>query len=175
MTRGPAVLIENGEAVAIMIDPEAYDRLVAALKDLQTEFEVDRRAAITRWERIREHRARGIRELPRTINDFLTDREMSLRELRILRLRFGLEDGKYRTQEETGRHLGLSASSISKLEQVMFRRLRHRSAVNDLASKLHQEGIWIDGPFSANPDIEPHYAALLDKIYPGGLARWGAL
>lgn len=50
------------------------------------------------------------------------------RERRIMELRFGLRDGRDRTQKEVADLLGISQSYISRLEKRIIRRLRHEMA-----------------------------------------------
>ncbi|MGC8489761.1 MAG: RNA polymerase sporulation sigma factor SigE [Clostridia bacterium] len=50
---------------------------------------------------------------------------LSPREHRIMELRFGLYDGRERTQKEVADRLGISQSYISRLEKRIIRRLRH--------------------------------------------------
>lgn len=59
------------------------------------------------------------RTLLRTAMKKLTDREA-----RIMDLRFGLKDGRERTQKEVADLLGISQSYISRLEKRIFRRLK---------------------------------------------------
>jgi len=47
------------------------------------------------------------------------------REARILRLRFGLEDGKFYTLEQVGNKFGLTRERIRQIEKKALRRLRH--------------------------------------------------
>ena len=47
------------------------------------------------------------------------------REARILRLRFGLENGRYYTLEEVGKKFGLTRERIRQIETKALRRLRH--------------------------------------------------
>ena len=54
------------------------------------------------------------------------------REALIVRLRFGLYDGRPRTLEETGRHLGLTRERIRQLEKQALTRLRHPSTTRQL-------------------------------------------
>jgi len=46
------------------------------------------------------------------------------REKRIMELRFGLVDGRERTQKEVADLLGISQSYISRLEKRIFKRLK---------------------------------------------------
>ncbi len=50
---------------------------------------------------------------------------LSPREARILRLRFGLENGHPYTLEEVGRKFGLTRERIRQIEGKALRRLRH--------------------------------------------------
>ncbi len=47
------------------------------------------------------------------------------REMRILKMRFGLQDGRYHTLEEVGRRFGLTRERIRQLEVQALNRLRH--------------------------------------------------
>ena len=49
------------------------------------------------------------------------------REQRVLKLRFGLEDGHPRTLEEIGREIGLTRERIRQIEAGALRKLRHPS------------------------------------------------
>lgn len=50
--------------------------------------------------------------------------QLAGRERRIMDLRFGLRDGRERTQKDVADHLGISQSYISRLEKRIFKRLR---------------------------------------------------
>ena len=56
------------------------------------------------------------------INDALD--KLSERERRILIMRFGLEDGQYRTLEEVGREFGITRERIRQIESKALRKLR---------------------------------------------------
>ncbi len=49
------------------------------------------------------------------------------RESRVLRLRFGLKDGRSRTLEEVGREFGVTRERIRQIEAKALRKLRHPS------------------------------------------------
>jgi RNA polymerase primary sigma factor len=50
---------------------------------------------------------------------------LPFREARILKLRFGLENGRFYTLEEVGRKFGLTRERIRQIETKALRRLRH--------------------------------------------------
>jgi RNA polymerase primary sigma factor len=60
--------------------------------------------------------------LKEKVNDVLDT--LPCREARILKLRFGLEDGKFYTLEEVGKKFGLTRERIRQLETKALRRLR---------------------------------------------------
>jgi len=61
--------------------------------------------------------------LSEKVNDILDS--LPYREARILRLRFGLDDGRFYTLEEVGRKFGLTRERIRQIETKALRRLRH--------------------------------------------------
>lgn len=54
--------------------------------------------------------------------------KLSSRERKIMELRFGLGDGKERTQKQVAEHLGISQSYISRLEKKIILRLKKEMA-----------------------------------------------
>ncbi|NLV92705.1 MAG: RNA polymerase sporulation sigma factor SigE [Firmicutes bacterium] len=51
-------------------------------------------------------------------------KQLTLRESKIMELRFGLKDGQEKTQKEVADHLGISQSYISRLEKRILKKLR---------------------------------------------------
>ncbi len=50
---------------------------------------------------------------------------LSIRERRVLQLRFGLDDGRQRTLEEVGKEFGVTRERIRQIEAKALRKLRH--------------------------------------------------
>ena len=61
---------------------------------------------------------------------------MSAREADVLRLRFGLDDGKTRTLEEVGQHFDVTRERIRQIEAKALRKLRHPSRSGQLRDFL---------------------------------------
>jgi RNA polymerase primary sigma factor len=71
-------------------------------------------------------------ELQETLGT-LTDREEN-----VLRLRFGLDDGRTRTLEEVGKVFGVTRERIRQIEAKALRKLRHPSRSNQLKDFLDE-------------------------------------
>jgi RNA polymerase primary sigma factor len=72
-------------------------------------------------------------------------RDLTDREERVLRLRYGLDDNRPRTLEEVGREFGVTRERIRQIEAKAIRKLRHPTR----AKKL---GDYRDTIFSTGPD-----------------------
>ncbi|MGE5549662.1 MAG: RNA polymerase sigma factor RpoD [Bacteroidota bacterium] len=57
---------------------------------------------------------------------------MTTREKKVLRLRFGMEDGRARTLEEVGQYFGVTRERIRQIEAKALRKLRHPSRSKQL-------------------------------------------
>ncbi len=62
-------------------------------------------------------------EVDRTLL-YLAMEKLTLRERKIMQLRFGLQNGREKTQKEVAAHLGISQSYISRLEKRIIKRLK---------------------------------------------------
>ena len=59
------------------------------------------------------------------------------REAKVLRLRFGLEDGRPRTLEEVGKEFDVTRERIRQIEAKALRKLRHPSRSKKLKDFLN--------------------------------------
>ncbi len=72
--------------------------------------------------------------LKEQLNDVLDT--LTEREAKVLRLRFGLEDGRQRTLEEVGREFNVTRERIRQIEAKALRKLRHPSRSKKLKDFL---------------------------------------
>jgi RNA polymerase primary sigma factor len=67
-------------------------------------------------------------------------RTLSAREEKIIRMRFGIEDGSERTLEEVGQSFGVTRERIRQIEAKALRKLRHPSRSSKLKSLFDDVG-----------------------------------
>ena len=67
-------------------------------------------------------------------------RKLSPREERVIRMRFGFEDGNPHTLEEVGQVFAVTRERIRQIEAKALRKLRHSSRSNLVRTFL--EGSW---------------------------------
>jgi RNA polymerase primary sigma factor len=65
--------------------------------------------------------------------------ELSEREQKVVRLRFGLDDGQMRTLEEVGREFGVTRERIRQIESKTLAKLRHPMRSSRLRDYLDEE------------------------------------
>ncbi len=75
-----------------------------------------------------------LREQLEDVLDTLTPREQ-----RVLRLRFGLDDGRTRTLEEVGQVFGVTRERIRQIEAKALRKLRHPKALRKLRHPMRSK------------------------------------
>jgi RNA polymerase primary sigma factor len=76
--------------------------------------------------------------LKHTLEDILSS--LNEQERRVLRLRFGVDDGCARTLEEIGKKFQLTRERIRQIEAKALRKLRHPSRSEKLRSFIEGEG-----------------------------------
>ena len=72
--------------------------------------------------------------LPMTVDVLST---LTPREEKVLRLRFGIEDGRSRTLEEVGKEFNVTRERIRQIEAKALRKLRHPSRSKKLKDFLN--------------------------------------
>ena len=71
-----------------------------------------------------------LQKLKEELNEVL--KTLSDREARVLRLRFGLDDGRTRTLEEVGKEFNVTRERIRQIEAKALRKLRHPNRIKKL-------------------------------------------
>ncbi len=77
-------------------------------------------------------------------------RDLTDREERVLRLRYGLDDNRPRTLEEVGREFGVTRERIRQIEAKAIRKLRHPTRAKRLGD--YRDSIYFSGPETHNKD-----------------------
>ncbi len=77
-------------------------------------------------------------------------RDLTDREERVLRLRYGLDDNRPRTLEEVGREFGVTRERIRQIEAKAIRKLRHPTRAKKLGD--YRDNIYFNGPETHNKD-----------------------
>ena len=72
--------------------------------------------------------------LKKQLNDVLAT--LTPREEKVLRLRFGLDDGRTRTLEDVGKEFNVTRERIRQIEAKALRKLRHPSRSKRLKDYL---------------------------------------
>ena len=75
--------------------------------------------------------------LNEAVNEALS--ELSEREQKVVRLRFGLDDGHMRTLEEVGKEFGVTRERIRQIESKTLAKLRHPIRSQRLRDYLDEE------------------------------------
>ena len=70
-------------------------------------------------------------------------RDLTDREERVLRLRYGLDDNRPRTLEEVGREFGVTRERIRQIEAKAIRKLRHPTRAKKLGD--YKDSSWVGG------------------------------
>lgn len=70
-------------------------------------------------------------ELTQKVNEALAS--LPERQRKVMRLRFGLDDGRSRTLEEVGREFGVTRERIRQIEADALRKLKHPSSAENLS------------------------------------------
>lgn len=71
-------------------------------------------------------------------------RDLTDREERVLRLRYGLDDNRPRTLEEVGREFGVTRERIRQIEAKAIRKLRHPTRAKKLGD--YRDNMYFNGP-----------------------------
>ena len=109
-----------------------------------------------------------LKEQLEDVLDTLTEREE-----KVLRLRFGLDDGRARTLEEVGQNFGVTRERIRQIEAKALRKLRHPSRSKELKDFLENGNIKnsVNFPAVNQPRESKVRLCITNKNMPNILAR----
>lgn len=74
-----------------------------------------------------------------TLKTIMNDGRLRPREIQILQMRYGLNDGKERELEDIGEELGLSRERIRQIESRALRKMRHPIPRRQMRGLLYKE------------------------------------
>jgi len=103
-------------------------------------------------------------ECSQAVDDALSS--LSPREQRVIRLRFGIDDGIWRSLREIGRDFYLSRQRIRQIEAKALRKLRHPARANGLLMPLLNQQ-----QLKAEIDARIKQVAEMIDSAPGGAGR----
>ena len=110
--------------------------LILALLPINTAYadEVDTQDAVYQTEDIQPAEAAAQTLLKEQLDEVLST--LTEREQKVLRLRFGMSDGRARTLEEVGKEFDVTRERIRQIEAKALRKLRHPSRSRKLRDYL---------------------------------------
>lgn len=103
----------------------------ARLEERLERIRAKRMESLTPEQRAQEKKMRGILDSlfdTRSADEIMSS--LTPRERRVLDLRFGLEDGRSRTQTETAREVNVSRRTVGRDEKSALAKLRHPSRLH---------------------------------------------
>jgi RNA polymerase primary sigma factor len=116
------------EIIKIMQDPVSLELPIGEEQDSQLADFIEDRSIVPPAE------AASLNLLKGQVEEVLSS--LNPRERLVLKLRFGMEDGRSRTLEEVGRRFGVTRERIRQIEAKAIRKLRHPSRARKLRDYL---------------------------------------